>query len=70
MPGPIEAEVDIGEIDMVKVAGQMTIKVTYKRVREMRIRLWMATRLIILAAIITGMGIEFVDDQEDDDAQG
>ena len=62
MARPIEME-----IDMAKMTSKMTLKVTYKRVREMRIRLWMATRLIILAAIIAGMGIEFEQDQEVDD---
>lgn len=65
MPGPIKADVDVGEIDVVEVAGQMTIHVTYKRVREMRIRMWIATRLVLLAALVTGMGIEFEDDQDD-----
>lgn len=68
MPGPIESDVDVGEVDMVKAARKMTIhvKVKYTRVREMRIRLWMATRLIVLAAFIARMGIEF---GEVDDAQ-
>ena len=54
MAKPIEFDVD-----MVGLASEMTIQVTYKRVREMRIRMWIATRLIMLAGLVTGMGIEF-----------
>lgn len=60
------------EIDAVDLMSQMTIEVTIKKQREMRIRLWIATRLIILAAFITGMGIEFGDEiriEEEQDEQ-
>ncbi len=59
------------EIDAVELMGRMTIEVTIIKQKEMRIRLWIAKRLIMLAGLVTGMGIGFVDeDQEVDDAQG
>jgi hypothetical protein len=57
------------EIDQVELMQQMTLVVKMTRTREMRIRLWIATRLIILAAWVTGMGIEFEDTEEEQDAK-
>ena len=44
---------------------KMNLLVTFKPNREMKIRLWLAAQLFILAARITGMGIEFVDSDPD-----
>jgi hypothetical protein len=54
------------EIDAVQLMQRMTIQVKIKKEREMRTRIWIATRLIIFAAFITGMGIEFGDENHDD----
>lgn len=53
------------EVDGVEAMGKWTLRVKIIRAREMRIRIWIATRLIIMAALITGMGIEFVDGEEE-----
>ena len=50
------------DLDLVQTARQMTIHVKIKRKREMKVRIWIAVRLINLAALITNMGIEWVND--------
>jgi hypothetical protein len=52
------------KLDAAQLMRKMTIVVTIKKQREMRIRLWIATRLIKLAGLVTGMGIEFKDGEE------
>lgn len=46
-------------VDAVKsMAEHFTIKVRMRRVREARIRVWLASAFIRLAALILGCGIE------------
>lgn len=51
-------------LDATKIMRRATITVTLKRAREMRMRLWLAVKLIRLAAWVTGMGIEIVDGKD------
>ena len=55
------------ELDAVKLMQQMTIKVKVVREREMRFRIWLATRFILLAGLVTGMGIEIKDMEDQND---
>lgn len=50
------------EMDQVKLMQELTIEVKLVRAREMRVRLWLAARLIKLACWITGMGLIMHDD--------
>ena len=50
------------EIDPVKLMRKMTLEVKFVRLREMRFRLWVSTRLIRLGAWVAGMGIEIKDE--------
>ena len=58
---------DIGnlnlELDKVDLMEQVTVKVTVTTTREheWKIRMWLAKQLLILAAWIANMGIEFVE---------
>lgn len=56
------------ELDAVKLMQQMTIKVKVVREREMRFRIWLATRFILLAGWVTGMGVEIKDLEDQDGA--
>ena len=55
------------KIDQVKLMQELTLEVTFVRTREMRIRLWIAVRLIHLACFITGMGLEIKHEEVDND---
>ena len=46
------------EIDSVKLMQRITMTVKLKRHRELKFRLWLATRLLILAAWIGNFNIE------------
>jgi hypothetical protein len=46
------------DVDILEAARQITLEVRFTKMREMKVRMWIATRLIILAAWITGMEIE------------
>ena len=54
---------DIGvmdiDLDMVQTMKNVTVHVTIKREREMKVRLWIARQLFKLAAWVTNMGIEW-----------
>ena len=49
------------EMDKVNLMKQVTVSVTLKmtREKEWKIRMWLAKQLLILAAWIANMGIEF-----------
>lgn len=47
------------QIDMVKLMRQTTMHVTVKRERELRWRVWLATKLILLAAMVMNCRIQF-----------
>ena len=45
-------------IDATKLTEQLTLVVTIKNIRELRLRLWIGEKLIRLAARIMNMNIE------------
>lgn len=47
------------EIDAPGLLRRISITVKIKNMRQFRIRLWLSTRLIILAALIGGYGLKF-----------
>ena len=49
------------DVDVVKLARRMTlhVNVNIKRKSEFKVRLWIASQLIKLAAWVTNMGIEW-----------
>ena len=51
------------ELDQVNLMKRLTVEVTVKttREKEWKIRMWIAKQLLILAAWIANMGIEFKD---------
>ena len=53
---------DLGtlEVDQVDLMEQVTFKVKMTHERELKIRLWMAKQILIFAAWIANMDIEFV----------
>jgi hypothetical protein len=59
---PAENAVMDIDLDMVQTMEKVTLHVTIKREREMKVRIWIAVQLIKLAALVTNMGIEWVDD--------
>ena len=58
---PAENAVMNIDLDLVKTMEKVTLHVTIKREREMKVRLWIAKQLICLATLITNMGIEWVE---------
>jgi len=46
-------------VDLVRAARKTTLHVTIKRKQEMKVRMWIASQFIKLAAWIMNMGIEF-----------
>ena len=58
---PAESSVMNVDLDLVKMMEKVTLHVTIKKEREMKVRLWIAKQFIKLAALITNMGIEWVD---------
>lgn len=47
------------QVDMVKLMRQTTMHVTVKRGNELRWRVWLATKLILLAAMVMNCRIQF-----------
>jgi hypothetical protein len=52
-------------IDMRRLMAQTTLRVRVVRVREHRARMWVAVRLIRLAARVLGCGVEVRTERED-----
>ena len=50
------------ELDMVKLASQLTMQVRVKRMNEWRVRLRLGLLLIRLAARVMGVGISMEDE--------
>lgn len=50
------------QADIVESMRYATLIVTWKRMREMRVRLWIGTRLMLLTAWILNCNIEFEND--------
>lgn len=55
------------EFDAIELMRGMTITVTITNIRQLKIRLWLARWLLILAALIANCNIEFegMDDEKD-----
>ena len=53
------------KIDVVKMMKQAELKITFhiKRLKELRLRIWIGTQLIKLASKIINCGIKFEKDQ-------
>lgn len=53
-------------IDIVKLMKQFEMKVTFKRVKEMKLRMWLASWFLRIAFWIMGMdySIEYEEDNE------
>ena len=50
------------ELDACKlVQNNLTITVDFKRMPELRLRLWIGLQLLYLFSLVTGIGIEVVD---------
>ena len=49
------------EIDPLELTRKVNITLKIKRIRQFQIRIWLSTRLLILAALIGGYGLEFVE---------
>jgi hypothetical protein len=47
------------DIKMRKIPNSVTLKVKVSATKEMRVRMWFATKLIVLAATVLGCNIEF-----------
>lgn len=51
----------IAKVSAMDIMKDMTLEVKVYRVRELRIRLWLATRLVLLAAWIAGCGVQITE---------
>jgi len=52
------ASISSVDVDMVELMNSMTIQVKVKRAKELRVRFWLACKLIALAALILNCAIE------------
>lgn len=55
-----------GEIDARKIMADVTLNVTIKRFTEVRVRMWLMVKLLLLAAWVGGVNIAIDSDLEDD----
>ena len=53
------------KLDARKIMANMTMTLTLKKVKELKFRIWVGTKLIMLAARIMGMGTLEVNAEEE-----
>lgn len=52
------------DLDAVKLMRHIKLTVTVKREREMKVRIWLAAKLVSLAGWVSGMKIVFVQGED------
>lgn len=56
----------ISDIDAIKLAKNMTVKIKVKRLKELRFRVWLAGFFFMAGARIIGCNIEITEELKDD----
>lgn len=65
------ADISEHQLDMVRdIAPQMTVRLTVKRLREYRVRLWIASKLLWLVARIANCQVMIVEHEGSDGGAG